>query len=209
MKGVFLGMKILGKSILNFIVIFYSTVSFAHHNFDKLYDKLELNGKISKDVFERSMTRHFDSGNYKKSNVVTIVDFGQNSNKSRMVVLDINKEKVLFNPMVTHGKKTGNDVSKNFSNKINSHKSSLGEYTTAETYYGKHGYSLKLDGEDSSNSNARDRYIVVHGAKYATQKWVDIYGRLGRSLGCFALDPALNRKIIDTIKNGTKIYAYK
>ncbi|GAL08645.1 hypothetical protein JCM19237_132 [Photobacterium aphoticum] len=57
------------------------------------------------------------------------------------------------------------------------------------------------------NDNARRRYIVVHGAKYADESFIRRNGYLGRSWGCPALPTHLARQIIDTIKNGSVIYA--
>ena len=66
---------------------------------------------------------------------------------------------------------------------------SLGTYVTAETYYGKHGLSLRLDGLDKENSRARERAIVIHGADYVTPDRT----KMGRSWGC----PALERKVAE------------
>ena len=90
-----------------------------------------------------------------------------------------------------------------------SKQSNLGLLKTAETYQGKHGYSLRLDGlEAGYNDNARARAIVVHGASYATQSFVDAHGRLGRSWGCPAVDSAISRRLIDTIKGGSLLFGY-
>lgn len=100
-------------------------------------------------------------------------------------------------------------MAQKFSNINSSFMSSLGFYVTGETYEGKHGYSLRLDGvEKGFNDNARERAIVIHGADYANPDFVLATGRLGRSLGCPALPMALHREIIDTIKNGSCLFIY-
>ncbi|MDO9137302.1 MAG: murein L,D-transpeptidase catalytic domain family protein, partial [Lutibacter sp.] len=82
-------------------------------------------------------------------------------------------------------------------------------YVTGETYYGKHGYSLRLDGMDKGvNSNARARAIVVHGADYVSEQFAKQNGRLGRSLGCLALSQELTKEVIDTIKDKSCIFVY-
>lgn len=141
--------------------------------------------------------------------ILTIVDFSLPSTEKRMWVLDMASNLVLFNTLVAHGKGTGFNRAKNFSNVADSHKSSLGFYLTAETYYGKHGLSMRMDGlEKGINDNARSRYIVVHGADYATPDFVKRVGRLGRSFGCPAVPSKLSKEIINTIKEKSCFFIY-
>jgi hypothetical protein len=87
--------------------------------------------------------------------------------------------------------------------------SSLGFYLTGETYHGKHGFSLRLDGlEADFNSNARDRAIVIHGADYAEEAFAKQTGRLGRSLGCPALPNKTAPLVIDLIKEKSCVFIY-
>lgn len=110
---------------------------------------------------------------------------------------------------VSHGKNSGNLYAKTFSNRVNSRQTSLGIYRAAETYHGKHGYSLRLDGlSEGLNDKARERAIVIHGADYANPAMIELSGRLGRSWGCPALPTDLSSRVIDVIKNGTFIYAF-
>lgn len=90
-----------------------------------------------------------------------------------------------------------------FSNEPGSHATSLGIYRCAETYEGRNGYSLRLDGLEETNSRARDRYVVVHGANYVSDEFVDNHGRVGRSQGCPALDHQYARTVIDQLKHGS------
>jgi len=144
-----------------------------------------------------------------KNELLTIVDFSLPSSEKRMWVLDMKNHKVLFNTLVAHGKNTGLDMATDFSNTENSFQSSLGFYVTAETYYGKNGLSLFIDGqEEGFNSNARQRYVVVHGAEYANPEFVERNGRLGRSLGCPAVPTAVSKEIINTIKGNSALFIY-
>lgn len=141
--------------------------------------------------------------------LLTIVDYSKPSTERRLWVFDLAKGKLLFNELVAHGKKSGENSSVSFSNAPQSNKSSIGVYLTQETYSGKHGYSLKLDGLDKGfNDNAAARAIVVHSADYVSNNVASSKGRLGRSLGCLALSPKTSKPVIDTIKNGTVIFAY-
>ena len=92
---------------------------------------------------------------------------------------------------------------------MNSLETSLGTFITENTYYGSNGYSLRLKGiSQGLNNNAYRRNIVVHGAAYADPSVIKQIGRLGRSWGCPAVPAYLAHRIINTIKNGTVIYAY-
>lgn len=141
--------------------------------------------------------------------VLAVIDFSLPSTAQRLWVLDLERAELLMQTHVAHGQGTGDDLATTFSNRDGSHQSSLGLYRTAETYRGKHGYSLRLDGlEVGVNDRARQRAIVVHGAAYATQAFIQEHGRLGRSWGCPAVDEALSAELIDTIKGGAALFAW-
>lgn len=142
-----------------------------------------------------------------RPDVITIIDFSLPSNKERLWVLDLIHAKVLFHCLVSHGRNSGEIMAENFSNIPGSLASSPGFYTTGETYIGKHGLSLTLDGlETGINDNARARTIVMHGADYVSADFIRKYGRLGRSQGCPAVPAELSKKIIETIKDGSCLF---
>ena len=144
-----------------------------------------------------------------RNNYLTIIDFTLSSKTNRLWVIDMNENKIVFNTLVAHGKNSGEDVATRFSNAIDSNKSSLGFFTTGETYIGQHGLSLKLDGlEYGINNNARQRAIVVHGADYVSKNFINQENRLGRSQGCPALPVGLSKKIIEVIKNKSCLFIY-
>jgi hypothetical protein len=87
--------------------------------------------------------------------------------------------------------------------------SSLGVYRTDAPYIGKNGYSLRLVGlEKGYNDNVYSRAVVLHGAWYVSEKMIQLYGRLGRSYGCPAVRQEIATPLIDTIKDGSILFAY-
>ena len=140
---------------------------------------------------------------------LTVIDFSKPSTAARMWVFDLRSRELLFEEHVSHGRNSGHDLATSFSNDPGSFKSSIGLYRAAEAYYGKHGYSLRLDGlEPGFNDRARERAIVIHGAEYVNAKIAKVQGRLGRSLGCPAVRPEISRELIDAVKEGGLIFAY-
>jgi len=141
--------------------------------------------------------------------LLTVIDYSKASTEPRLWVLDLEREQVLFEELVAHGRGSGENFATRFSNADGSHQTSLGLFRTADTYVGNNGYSLRLDGlEAGVNDRARERAIVMHGAPYVSEFNLRTVGRLGRSHGCPALRPAIARTVIDTIKQGSLVFAY-
>jgi L,D-transpeptidase catalytic domain len=141
--------------------------------------------------------------------LLTVIDYSKASTEPRLWVLDLEREQVLFEELVAHGRGSGENYATRFSNAEGSHQTSLGLFRTADTYVGTNGYSLRLDGlEAGINDRARDRAIVMHGAPYVSDDHLRAVGRLGRSHGCPALRTAIARTVIDTIKDGSLVFAY-
>lgn len=174
--------------------------------------KFPKGNKLRFSVFENGLKGFLnmkDAGKLNNSNLLSICDFTLSSNKKRLWVIDMGTKKVLFHCLVAHGMGSGEEFATSFSNIENSHQSSLGFYTTAETYTGNNGYSLKLQGQDGSfNSLAYERAIVIHAADYVSKEFADANERIGRSHGCPALPVELAPKIIDKIKNGSCFFIY-
>ena len=144
-----------------------------------------------------------------KKNILTLIDFSLSSNSKRLWVIDLTTNTILYNSLVAHGRNTGDEFATSFSNSPQSFKSSLGFYATGEIYNGKHGKSLKLDGlEKGINSNARERAVVIHGAEYVSNSFIQNNKRLGRSLGCPAIPLELTNEIIQTIKDKSCLFVY-
>lgn len=179
-----------------------------------LYSGLDLNAQgLSEEAFTSAMKgfeKLSSEGRLNKGNLITIIDFTKPSTQKRMFVLDVENGKILYKTYVAHGQKSGREYANQFSNIPESFQSSLGFYETTTTYIGKNGYSLKLKGlEAGINNKAEERAVVMHGAPYVSENFIDSHGYLGRSWGCPALPEHLNRPIIDKIKNGSCLFIYK
>jgi hypothetical protein len=163
-------------------------------------------------VFRLGMIGYYSlnaEGALRDKDLITIIDFAQPSTAKRFYTIDLRRKELMFHSYVAHGRNTGENMAKAFSNIPHSNQSSLGFYVTGETYVGSKGYSLRLDGmEKSFNDKIRSRAVVMHAADYATENWVNRYGRLGRSQGCPALPPDISKKVIDAIKDKTPIFTY-
>lgn len=144
-----------------------------------------------------------------RKDILSVVDFSLPSTEKRLWVINLSTNKVLFNDYVAHGRNSGNNQAKAFSNVPNSYASSIGFYMTAETYHGKHGLSLRLDGMDIGfNDNARSRAIVLHGADYVSGDFIKKYGRLGRSYGCPSVSMDIYEDVIGAISDGSLLFIY-
>ncbi|MFT3932534.1 MAG: murein L,D-transpeptidase catalytic domain family protein [Chitinophagaceae bacterium] len=144
-----------------------------------------------------------------RASVLTICDFSQSSRRKRFFVIDVEQQKVLINTYVAHGRRSGSEYARSFSNSPESHMSSLGFYKTESTYYGGHGLSLKIEGlEKGFNDKADERNIVVHGSDYVGGNFIKNNPFNGRSYGCPAVPANQVNNVINTIKNGSCLFIY-
>jgi hypothetical protein len=169
-------------------------------------------GDIDPTVFAtalRAAANAVQRGEVRDPGTLTVIDFSRRSTEKRMWVYDLRTRTLLFDELVAHGRGSGQAMATTFSNDAESNRSSLGLYRTGETYIGKHGYSLRLDGlEPGINDHARERGIVMHAAEYVNATTARAQGYLGRSLGCPALRPEVTRNVIDAVKGGGLLFAY-
>lgn len=167
---------------------------------------------ISIDLFSYAMKgyEYLDKVNkIANKGIITIIDFSKPSSEKRLFVINTENGAILFKTLVAHGRNSGKEIASKFSNAASSFSSSLGFYTTADVYNGKHGISLRLNGcEKGFNDNAYKRAVVMHGADYVSDGFIAQNGFLGRSHGCPAVPTAISKKIIDVIKDGSCLFIY-
>ncbi|MHC8371362.1 murein L,D-transpeptidase catalytic domain family protein [Pseudomonas sp. MDT1-85] len=140
---------------------------------------------------------------------LAVIDYSLPSTAQRLWVFDLKQRKLLFHELVAHGRNSGENMARQFSNRNASFATSLGLYRTQSSYVGQNGYSLRMEGlEPGFNDNAFERAIVIHGAPYVSPDLARANGRIGRSLGCPAVRPAIAHQLIDSMKDGQLLFSY-
>jgi hypothetical protein len=180
-------------------------VSDTKYTLAKKYSFLDPNKQVPLKALAQALEyfeRHGDQ--FTNKNFISVIDYSKTSSKNRFHIIDMKSGQVT-SLHVSHGrgsdqKHTGRALE--FSNVPSSNATSLGYYLAAETYSGKHGYSLRLDGLSPTNSNARERAIVIHGADYVRDESV----LQGRSFGCPAVSLAQRDFVINSLKGGSLIF---
>lgn len=143
------------------------------------------------------------------SDRLAVIDYSKPSTEPRLWVFDLAKRKLLYHELVAHGRNTGENLATKFSNTPESLQSSLGLFRTLNTYAGRNGYSLRMEGlEPGINDHALARALVIHGAAYVNPALAHQQGRIGRSYGCPAVRNAIARPLIDTLKGGQYVFSY-
>lgn len=143
---------------------------------------------------------------------LVIVDYARRSSEKRAYL--VNLETGLVEDMFRAAHGSGSDRDHDgyldkFSDVPGSSASPEGAYLLAEQYVGKHGKSLRLDGLDPTNANARTRAIVIHAADYAEPSFLKKWGKLGRSNGCIVFSKKDLTTFLKDVPRRTLIYVGK
>lgn len=150
----------------------------------------------------------YNVGRIPNLDFAVIVDYSQPSTEKRLYLMDLNVGRI-NRYYVAHGIRSGVVETRNFSNLQDSWKSSLGFYYAKGSYNSpKNGLSLTLEGIDRSNNTAKQRQIVLHGAKYVSDDFIRKNGRLGWSEGCFAVALDVAPQLIATLQTGSIMLSY-
>jgi len=140
---------------------------------------------------------------------LAVIDYSLPSSEPRLWIFDLSRKRLLLEDLVAHGQESGENNATRFSNYEGSHQSSLGLFRTQESYYGTHGYSLRMDGlEPGVNDRARERALVIHAADYVDPTWIARQGRIGRSQGCPAVRPEVAKMVVDSLKGGQFMFSW-
>ncbi|WKZ57859.1 MAG: murein L,D-transpeptidase catalytic domain family protein [Bdellovibrionota bacterium] len=133
--------------------------------------------------------------------VLGVIDYSLPSTQKRFWLFDLKRPRLLLEDWVAHGKNSGENEARLFSNAIGSLQSSLGLFRVGQPYRGKHGESLRLLGLDRGfNDRAIDRAIVLHSASYVSPEFIRAHQRLGRSFGCPVVSPHIIDQVVDAFK---------
>lgn len=130
---------------------------------------------------------------------VTIIDYSLSILSDRLYVVDMKSNEIILRSPVSHAFNSGLLHAGEFSNAKGSEKSCVGAFRTQESYSGRFGYAMRVQGlQKGVNDNARRRAIVFH-----TYKVWPVY-----SQGCFVTPKDVNARLIDLIKNGSLVYVH-
>lgn len=166
---------------------------------------------LQKDALRKAvaaMTCAVNSG-MEAADRLAVIDFSLPSSEPRLWIFDLREQTLVLKDFVAHGQNSGDNYASRFSNILGSHQSSIGLFRTQESYYGRHGYSLRMDGlEPGFNDRARERAIVIHSADYVDPTWIERQGRIGRSQGCPAVRPEIAQVVVDSLKGGQFMFKY-
>ena len=205
------------SALSKFESIFFINDSIRTNSFDHemelIYDSLQLEKRgLRKEAFNYAYTGYKkleEEGMLNKEGLITICDFSQSSKRKRLYLIDLKECKLLLNTYVAHGKNSGGEYARKFSNKPESLQSSLGFYRTKRTYYGGHGLALTISGlEPGFNDKAERRKIVVHGSQYIGDNYKRWGKFMGRSFGCPAVPMKQSKILINMIKDGSCLFIY-
>lgn len=122
----------------------------------QLYQEMQLEGIVNFTAFEQAIAG-YNKIEEKSKEILTLVDFSKPSTEERFYVFDMRHKKLLFSSLVSHGKNSGGNYATSFSNENGSLKSSLGFFLTENTYQGKNGYSLVLNGLEKGDQRPCQR----------------------------------------------------
>jgi hypothetical protein len=217
-------MKITQSFCLKGIAVLLSSILISSHGFaangpNSMFNRKTTSGQnlyqavISQGISEEPVNllfRMFDYnyGRIANTKTAVIVDYSKISTEKRLYFLHLDSG-LVEKFYVSHGINSGVLETRSFSNLMDSWKSSLGFYYAKGTYNSaKNGPSLKLEGIDRSNDNARNRLIVMHGAKYVSDDFIQRNGRLGWSQGCFAVALDVLPMLLNSMQNGSLLLSY-
>ena len=123
---------------------------------------------LSEEVFDLAWKGYqylLNNHSISRGTYLTICDFSQSSRQKRLYIIDVANHELVTHTYVAHGKNSGGEYATRFSNINESLQSSLGFYVTSNTYTGKLGLSLKLQGVDPCYiDEAMQTTIVLHAA---------------------------------------------
>ena len=150
-------------------------------------------------------------GNYNK-NIAFMIDYSIHSGKNRFFIVDLKNDSIIKKELVCHGDGKGKNTSgipTVFSNRSETHCSSLGMAVMGERAYSGWGKNYKywIDGLEKTNSNMRKRIVVLHGWKGMPED--ETYPNpIATSWGCPTVSVDVLDKLDVILKENKKVLLY-
>lgn len=132
-----------------------------------------------------------------------LIDMSLASGQNRFFIYDLKKDSIQAAGPVAHGNCFEYWLEgRRYSNVVGSGCTSLGKYKIGTSYTGKWGYSYKLHGLDSTNSNAFERTVVLHSHSCVPETGTT--DEICQSNGCPTVSPGMLLKLKAIINNSKK-----
>ncbi|HEV8196725.1 MAG TPA: murein L,D-transpeptidase catalytic domain family protein [Gemmatimonadales bacterium] len=168
-------------------------------------------GGISEEVWHHALSALKEAAVEGKSTrpVLTVIDYSRPATEKRLWVVDAIDHHLLATDYVAHGYGSGDAVeATRFSNRDDSHESSLGTFVTGEVFYGVRGRSLPLIGlEPGINDNAYQRGLLIHGTPTVSAARAS-KGTQGVTEGCAGVPSASAKRLIKLIGAGSVVFVW-
>lgn len=163
-------------------------------------------------IHHLSFLKQRDFARKYNTDIVFVIDMSIESGKKRFFVIDLKRDSVIDAGLVTHGRCNKNWLNgRKYSNEVGSGCTSLGLYKVGNPYKGWFGLAYKLHGLDSTNSNAYQRFVVLHSMECIPEAEVFPYP-ICQSDGCPTVSPGFLKKLqvlLDSSSKPVLLYLYE
>ena len=157
-------------------------------------------------LHERIATKSYNN------TIAFVIDMHLESGKNRFFVINLNNDSIMDAGLVTHGRCNENWLrGRKYGNEIGCGCTSLGLYKIGSAYKGRFGLAYKLHGLDSTNSNAFQRFVVLHSMECVPESETYPYP-ICQSDGCPTVSPGFLKKlqvILDSSAKPVLLYIYE
>ena len=179
------------------LIIFFTTATYNLQADTSLTAAQSLISKIAEaKIFCRN--KRYDTS------LCFLLDLSLHNGRKRFFICNMQNNRITNSGLVTHGSCNARYLSQvQYSNTKGCGCSSYGKYRVGSLYKGKFGDAFKLYGLDSSNSNAYNRFIVLHSHSCVPD--TEVYpNQICNSEGCTTVSPAYLKELASVITTRTK-----
>lgn len=201
------------RLLLLFLIVIIGVSWFSHSGIWKKTRALRLSKRqasysantASKEKMQKkaAVAREFVQRKGYNDNLCFLIDMSLSSGQKRFFIYDLKKDSLRNSALVAHGNCFEYWLEgRRYSNAVGSGCTSLGKYKIGSPYTGKWGYSYKLHGLDSSNNNALERTVVLHGHSCIPD--TEVTDEICQSNGCPTVSPPFLLELKTIINTSAK-----
>jgi hypothetical protein len=208
MKKIFL----LTVCIIVFVGTYYASSFLPFNKTNRFKPHISDNNEIQRLQSFAAEAKLFTADNGYNTSFCFLLDMRLPSGQNRFFVYDLKNNQILYAGLVAHGSCNTSFLTKaQFSNQPGCGCSAKGKYKVGYKYAGRFGTAYKLYGLDSTNSNAYNRYIVLHSYYLVPDKETAPMP-ICNSLGCAMVSPNFIKQLavkIDASKKPVLLWMFE